>query len=165
VSSIPHNLSTFDADHLKPTLLPAMPHMDYRYRNPNPPNSIPRHDCISSTQYSCKALQRSKRHRLGRMYSGQISQDSKQSIMLTQSPGPRPPRHVKHSPTGPQSFITLFSPSRRSMELRNEALHVRDRAENSLFHWCHTQAKATRFTPTLSNDALDRLYSLTTTQS
>jgi hypothetical protein len=129
------------------------------YRNPNYQIPIPRYDRISSNTVLRKALTDQNTIGWGRMYSGQISQDF-QTVHNVDRPQGSHNRHANAATLSDwaSKLITLFFDQVEDQwKLRNEALHGRDRAENSLFHRAILQAKATRLYAYSGNlRALDR---------
>ena len=129
------------------------------YRNPNSQIPIPMYDRISSNTVLRKALTDQNIIGWGRMYSGQISQDF-QTVHNVDRPQGSHNRHANAATLSDwaSKLITLFFDQVEDQwKLRNEALHGRDRAENSLFHRAILQAKATRLYAYSGNlRALDR---------
>jgi hypothetical protein len=112
------------------------------YRNPNYQIPISRYDRISSNTVLRQALTDQNANGWGRMYSGQISQDF-QTVHNVDRPHGSHDRHVNAATLSDwtSKLTTLFFDQVEDQwKLRNEGLHGRDRAENSLFHRAILQA-------------------------
>jgi hypothetical protein len=129
------------------------------YRDPNYQIPLPRYNLISPNIVLRKALTDQNAIGWGRTYSSQISQDF-QIVHNIDRPRGSHDRHVSAatlSEWASKLITLLFDQVEDHLKLRSEALHGRERAENSLFHRAIFQAKATRLYAYTGNlRALDR---------
>jgi hypothetical protein len=116
------------------------------YRDPNYQFPLPRYNRIRPNTVLIQALKDQNSIGWGRMYSGQISQDF-QTVHNAERPHGSHDRHANAatlSDWASKLITLLFDQVEDQWKFRNETLHGRDRAENSLFRRALLQEKATR---------------------